>query len=137
MNERDFWNFLRPKIQAVPGLLYDRIESHMVPGIPDITYSHNGHHGWIELKVFNDKRDHFTQVQRDWLKKRKLKAGNVWLFVMEKNAYSASGYSLGFISGGSVDMVPTNKREPIPDHAYAIFFPDYKNLTWENLRDIL
>lgn len=48
MSEKAFWNYLRKgmtgKWQSV------RIESSASGGVPDVAYSKDGVHGWIELK---------------------------------------------------------------------------------------
>lgn len=79
--ERQFWrNGLKPKLEAMPGMEFDRIETGTTAkSVPDVFYSYRalnraGHHGWIELKACeiddNDCVDlgHFTPGQRRWLK---------------------------------------------------------------------
>ena len=55
MTEKKFYtNRIKPLLDGVQGLEYNRIEvKGLARGIPDITYSFNGHHGWIELKYVN------------------------------------------------------------------------------------
>lgn len=49
--EQALWHRrLRPALVAIPGLAFDRIESTVSLGIPDVAFTYRGH-GWIENKV--------------------------------------------------------------------------------------
>lgn len=53
MNEKTFWMYLRDKMKGLP-LLLQRIESGGTSrGVPDVAFSSNGLHGWIELKYIS------------------------------------------------------------------------------------
>lgn len=79
-------NVVRGFLKGVPALDFDRIESSVGLGIPDITYSTTKGHGWIELKVGHLKGGEvtlptLTATQRKWLYKRAVRCGSVWVWV--------------------------------------------------------
>lgn len=85
--EAKLWRSLRPKLQQVPDLDFDRIETGSTSkNVPDVAYTRHGHHGWIELKAV-EPRDgyvnikHFTAGQRRFLVERGRKAGHCFLLV--------------------------------------------------------
>lgn len=82
---------IKPLLDGIGGLVYNRIEvKGLSRGVPDITYSFNGHHGWIELKYhpqqikldqpFKLNRE-LTASQRWWLTQRGAIGGHCWVFV--------------------------------------------------------
>mgnify|MGYP001773131483 CR=1 FL=1 len=86
--ERNFWrNGLKPRLEAIPGMFYDRIETgSTASSVPDVAYTYNGHHGWIELKAVESKDgsvdlSHYTPGQRRWLFNRGEAAGYCWLMI--------------------------------------------------------
>ena len=92
MTEKKFYtNRIKPLLDGVDGLEYNRIEvKGLARGVPDITYSFNGHHGWIELKYHPRKvKPHYkfkltrelTASQRQWLTTRGAIGGHCWVFL--------------------------------------------------------
>lgn len=92
--EQNFWrNGLKPKLDSLPGMHYDRIETGGTSkSVPDVAYSYKplhraGHHGWIELKACAIERDdvvdlgHFTSGQRRFLMNRGEVGDNCFLMV--------------------------------------------------------
>jgi len=92
-SERALWVYLRENMKHRGH--FSRHEG-LDPGTPDVSYGLRGTHGWIELKLQQEwpKRDttvlrlhHFTQWQKQWLKKRGRIAGNCWLFIRVDRDY--------------------------------------------------
>lgn len=88
MNESVFWGQLKNTMQGYWEA--NRIETGTGVGIPDVSYSIYNAHGWIELKWLEklpanvDTKitiDHFTKIQKHWLKQRGRLAGHCWVFV--------------------------------------------------------
>lgn len=85
--EKWAWNnVVRGFLKGVPSLAFDRIESSVGLGIPDIAYSTTKAHGWIELKVGHVKGDNLTlptltRQQKNWIRKRAIMCGGVWVWV--------------------------------------------------------
>ncbi len=83
MSEAAMWRSLRSVLRPLDPV---RVENPVVPGTPDLNYSH----GWIELKFAKQwppkegplRIDHFTRQQRAWLIRRR-KAGGL-AFVLLK-----------------------------------------------------
>lgn len=142
MDERKFWLFLRSKLDPIKGFHFDRIESHMTPGIPDVAYSFNplggvGHHGWLELKVFNSGRHHLTNAQRLWLDQRDRSGGNVWLVMIERKSDHWEDYVFGMVKGANVSKIPGSFKNVVPKDAYSLFLENYKSLTSFMLAGVL
>ncbi|QPB11368.1 hypothetical protein [Providencia phage Kokobel2] len=81
------WDKLKGPLWAA-GARYDRVESPATaPSFPDVVYTWNGHHGFIEMKTCakGPKLDlsHFTSGQRNWLRER-CTGKNVFLLVYVK-----------------------------------------------------
>lgn len=82
MSEGAMWDALRPLLK---GLHPVRVENPMLPGTPDVNWSH----GWIELKFAERwpprggplRVDHFTKEQRAWLTRRRRAKGNAKLLL--------------------------------------------------------
>jgi hypothetical protein len=82
MSEAAMWAAIRPVIKHLDPC---RIESPIVPGIPDVNYTQ----GWIELKYVAKwpprmgllRVDHFTKQQRVWLYNRCRAGGLAWLLL--------------------------------------------------------
>ena len=82
MSEDSLWKALRPLIKHLDPV---RIESPIVPGIPDVNYSQ----GWIELKYAECwpvrggrlRIDHFTTEQKNFLRRRHTAGGNAFLLL--------------------------------------------------------
>lgn len=85
--EQKFWrNKFKALVQAKVGNCYDRIESSVSVGVPDIHLTVSKHH-WIELKVVKYEKgkkldlSHFTTRQKSWMKRHGKKTDTVWLVV--------------------------------------------------------
>lgn len=87
--EQRAWDDLGPQIKNLTSCV-DRIESIGTgAGIPDIAYSWQNGHGWIELKA--DEKciapgdsinlSHYTPIQRTWMRRRTAWGKNLWLMV--------------------------------------------------------
>lgn len=70
--EQSLWhNRLRPTLDRVRGLAYDRLENRVSAGVPDVVYSYRGT-GWIENKVSTSTStgriglSGWRQSQRNW-----------------------------------------------------------------------
>jgi len=82
MSEGGMWKSIRPVLKPLDPV---RIESPIVPGIPDVNYNL----GWIELKYMPRwpvkggplRIDHYTKEQRDWAIQRKRAGGKVFLLL--------------------------------------------------------
>lgn len=76
------WDAIRPKLKGLDPV---RIESPIIPGIPDVNVTL----GWIELKYASRwpprggplRLDHFTPEQRAFLVKRAKAGGGAWLLL--------------------------------------------------------
>lgn len=56
MNEDGLWRWMRDRLPPAPAT-FDRIESPITPGIPDVSYALTRRvEGWIELKATRQKR---------------------------------------------------------------------------------
>lgn len=98
--ERNFWrNGLKPKLDSVPGMFYDRVETgSTATSVPDIAYTYKGHHGWIELKAAESAENsvnlsHFTSGQRRFLRDRGAEGGYCWLMVRVDSTIYVVHYS--------------------------------------------
>lgn len=87
--ETTFWHYLRDILKKA--MLLQRIESGATGlGIPDVLYTYEGHHGFIELKQVKDypKRNYtrvplrISQEQLNWLYRHGDRGG--FCFVMVK-----------------------------------------------------
>jgi len=86
--ERNFYrNGVKTQLEKIPGMYFDRIETPATAtSVPDVTYTYNGHHGWIELKAVEEKSGginlaHFTPGQRRWLANRGESGSFAWLMI--------------------------------------------------------
>lgn len=84
----------RKVLRELRGLHAIPIENKIGAGTPDVNFSVAG--GWIELKWLRHwpKREstpvrieHFTQVQRIWLKRRWDRAGDAWLLLQVRREW--------------------------------------------------
>lgn len=89
MNEATLRNYIRPRL-AAKGVLTTHHEDALNSGIPDLSYSGNGAHGWIELKWLEawPKRaativriPHYTKEQKHFLLSRGRAGGRCWLLL--------------------------------------------------------
>lgn len=94
MNEAGFWNYLRNGLKGK--WVAERIENSAKSGTPDVAYSANNVHGWIELKHRPTwpKRSktpvrlhHFTNQQRIFLTKHGKAGGHCFLFLKVEKDY--------------------------------------------------
>ena len=92
-------------LDKIVGVRYDRVEPAFGSGIPDLAFTYNGHHGWIELKVcehLKRKDMDSAKVQRDaplkldwrpnqrkWLYDRDRMGGNCWLLAQHHTGFYA------------------------------------------------
>jgi len=84
MSEQLMWKTLRPLIASLDPV---RIEVKFSEGVPDVNYSV----GWVELKYVGSwdlmksgdrpRIAHFTEEQRQWLRRRWLAKGLAWLLI--------------------------------------------------------
>ena len=115
------------------GLKFSRIESHMKPGIPDITYSFDGKRGWIELKSAGcDGKsydfDHYTIEQHEFLTAHGSTAGSCFLLVELRGRVADKKK---FPIGGFADSV--NLVALIPWSNLFEFFDHKKKITYARL----
>lgn len=104
--EQKMWNDVKKKaLDKIVGVRFERIEPFVGSGIPDVTFTYNGHHGWIELKVceylkkanMDPKQVHLGSPitinwrpdQRKWLYDRDRMGGNCWLLVWHYTGWYA------------------------------------------------
>ncbi|MHB1099495.1 MAG: hypothetical protein ACYCZR_08070, partial [Burkholderiales bacterium] len=89
MNEATLRSYVRKGLLA-NGILTTHHEDALNPGIPDLSYSGNGVHGWIELKWLEawPKREdtivrilHYTKEQKHFLLSRGRAGGRCWLLL--------------------------------------------------------
>ena len=89
MNEATLRNYVRKGLHA-NGILTTHHEDALNPGIPDLSYSGNGVHGWIELKwleAWPKRADtivripHYTKEQKHFLLSRGRAGGRCWLLL--------------------------------------------------------
>ena len=89
MNEATLRNYIRKGLLA-KGVLTTHHEDLLNAGIPDLSYSHGGVHGWIELKWLEAwpkreativKIDHYTKEQKHFLLTRGRAGGRCWLLL--------------------------------------------------------
>ncbi len=89
MNEATLRNYVRRGLRA-KGVLTTHHEDALQSGIPDLSYSGGGHHGWIELKwleAWPKRADtivrvpHYTKEQKHFLLSRGRAGGRCWLLL--------------------------------------------------------
>ena len=89
MNEATLRNYVRPRL-AAKGVLTTHHEDALNSGIPDLSYSGGGVHGWLELKWLEAwpkrdativKIDHYTKEQKHFLLSRGRAGGRCWLLL--------------------------------------------------------
>lgn len=89
MSEAALRNYVRRGLKA-KGVLTTHHEDALQSGIPDLSYSGGGHHGWIELKWLEawPKREgtivripHYTKEQKHFLLSRGRAGGRCWLLL--------------------------------------------------------
>ena len=105
--EKDFYRWLSSNIfKKIPDFRWDRLESRVSSnGLPDITYSYNGHHGFIELKYADvlEKNEKFklkhpvTPSQLFWLSERNRIGGHCYVCIGTiDNIYITKGPDISF-----------------------------------------
>ena len=89
MNEATLRNYVRPRL-AAKGVLTTHHEDALNGGIPDLSYSGGGVHGWIELKWLEAWPvrtgtivciPHYTKEQKHFLLSRGRAGGRCWLLL--------------------------------------------------------
>jgi len=89
MNEATLRNYVRKGLHA-KGVLTTHHEDMLNAGVPDLSYSVHGVHGWIELKWLEawPKREdtivripHYTKEQKHFLLSRGRAGGQCWLLL--------------------------------------------------------
>jgi hypothetical protein len=104
--EAAFWSYLSDVMS--PYWAAQRHEDRYTKGIPDVSYSMSRVNGWIELKSITVdlksiiKIPHFTNDQRQWLKRHGRRGGNCYLFI-EANHKTNRTYIL--IPHNRIDVV--------------------------------
>lgn len=82
LTESQLWPLVK---SLVPNAV--RIETGgTAQGIPDVSYTTDGHHGFIELKIARSRKNGFLHVafrpgQIDWLETHDRLAGYVWVLL--------------------------------------------------------
>lgn len=130
MSEATLRNYVRKGLHA-KGVLTTHHEDAINTGIPDLSYSYGGVHGWIELKWLEawPKREdtpmrlpHYTKEQKHFLLTRGRAGGRCWLLIRvgkehlilhHEQAYMAEGRPRGWFYAVS---------DPLGSHAYRIDF---------------
>lgn len=88
MKEKDFWSYLKDIIGAK--WVAVRIENGISQGVPDVSFSSRGVHGWIELKYLKAwpkrpdtivKIPHYTPAQKLFLRQHGSYGRNCFLFL--------------------------------------------------------
>ena len=94
MNESTLWDYVKKGMSG--RWLATRIETVTSLGVPDVTYSVKGVHGWIELKWVPKapvkqstkmRLSHLTEQQKQWIFSRGKLAGDVWLLVRVEDEF--------------------------------------------------
>lgn len=89
MNEATLRRYVRDGLHKC-GVLTAHHEDMLNVGVPDLSYSHAGVHGWIELKWAAEwparsttplRLPHYTKEQRHWLLSRGRAGGRCWLLL--------------------------------------------------------
>jgi hypothetical protein len=89
MNEATLRNYVRKGLHA-KGILTTHHEDMLNAGVPDLSYSGAGVHGWIELKWLEAwpkraatvvKIAHYTKEQKHFLLSRGRAGGRCWLLL--------------------------------------------------------
>lgn len=89
MNEATLRRYIREGLHKC-GLLTAHHEDMLNVGLPDLSYSGNGVHGFIELKWVEAwpvrsttplRLPHYTKEQRHWLLSRGRSGGHCWLLL--------------------------------------------------------
>lgn len=86
--EQRLWDWLRDRLSG--RWFAERVENRVMAGTPDVYFSHPHGRGWLELKVVNNwprteagklKIPHWTQNQRNWMRRHHEHGGKAWLVV--------------------------------------------------------
>ena len=89
MNEATLRNYIRKGLHA-KGVLTTHHEDMLAVGLPDLSYSHGGVHGWIELKWLEHwpyrattpvRLSRYTKEQKHFLLTRGRTGGRCWLLL--------------------------------------------------------
>ena len=110
--EQKFYrNQVQPVLKKVPGLTFDRVESHSTAsGFPDVVYTRRGRTGFVELKSVKladswVPLDGWAENQRSWALRHLRQGAVVWLLVecrpndtrlvsVNRDLVDAQGFSL-------------------------------------------
>jgi len=139
-SERQQWNLIRRHLPKIKDR-FDRVESQVVPGMPDINYCIDGTEGWIELKhpvepkkdstkLLGSKNHSLLQSQKNWIHRQRLAGGLVWiLLATDKRLILMDGSHAENINEYSLlDMIAYSERS---------FLKTLNLHDWEILRRIL
>lgn len=71
MRESGFWNYLKPKLEEIKRSWWQRIESPVTSGIPDLHSIIEGEIFWFELKYLSKWEEGLgtSPIQRNWQKR--------------------------------------------------------------------
>lgn len=94
MSEANLWDYL----SCGMGNRWEaqRHEDKLTSGIPDVSYSMNGVHGWIELKYLSKPPNgnsaimvikHYTPDQRNWIERHGKAGGRVFILLRVDTTY--------------------------------------------------
>ena len=109
--ESKLWKKLKQNA-AHTGVIWTRLESWALPGVPDLHGIVDGHAFWVELKVHRLKSFKFVQLrphQIAWQTQYVSQKGNVWNLVEQPSAGSLNlfhGKRALIIGESSVDNEP-------------------------------
>ena len=65
--------------KALPNVHFQRIETNIALGVPDVNGCYQGIEFWLELKVKKGKQTPLTKYQKAWIVKRASHGGKVFI----------------------------------------------------------
>lgn len=84
--EATFYQWLSPKLKQFGCQHWDRIETGINKGIPDLDICHQGRCTKVELKAEKGNQVGLSAEQRNWINKRIKAGGRVFILVKRKTA---------------------------------------------------
>lgn len=107
--EQKMWQKLRPVLKR-NGILFDRIESRVNEGIPDLHLTSSVGHHWLELKVVRYISDPvgLRPAQMRWLTSRWAVSPTVWVLVWvtdDDRWYLVPGDRVARLKRGMVEVL--------------------------------